>query len=115
MRASIGSLLLALLALPALAAEEGPARSGGGREAGRTVAKSAWAAPVEPEAALSAHVPLGNLKPGGSCGRNEFEVCLDSSGRLSVPGARRFLPAVPGLKPEKLTVKRSGVTFSYSF
>jgi len=32
-----------------------------------------------------------------------------------VPGAKRFLPVLPGLKPERLTVKRSGVTFGYSF
>jgi hypothetical protein len=55
------------------------------------------------------------LKPGRSCGAGEFEVCLDSTGRLSVPGAKRFLPALPGMQPERLTVRRSGVVFGYSF
>jgi hypothetical protein len=115
MRASIARLLLALAAIPAFAAEEGASRSGGQGEAGRAVAKSAYIPPVEPDAAQNPRVPLGNLKPGGSCGRSEFEVCLDPSGRISVPGAKRFLPGLPGMKPEKLTVRRSGVVFSYSF
>jgi hypothetical protein len=115
MRASIARLLLALAAFPAFAAEEGASRSGGHGEAGRAVAKSAYIPPVEADPAQASRAPLGNLKPGGSCGRSEFEVCLDASGRISVPGAKRFLPELPGMKPEKLTVRRSGVVFSYSF
>ena len=117
MRVPIARLLVALATFPALAAEEGAPRSGGPGEAapGRAVAKSAYAPALDPDPALAPRVPLGNLNPGGSCGRSEFEVCLDASGRISVPGAKRFLPGLPGLKPEKLTVRRSGVAFSYSF
>ena len=117
MRIPIARLLLALATLPAAAlAEEGAPRSSAAGEApGRTVAKSAYASPANPDPALGSRPGLGNLKPGRSCGASEFEVCLDASGRISVPGARRFLPELPGLKPERLTVKRSGVTFSYSF
>jgi hypothetical protein len=32
-----------------------------------------------------------------------------------IPGAKRFLPEVPGLAPERLTVRRSGIVFGYSF
>ena len=118
MRVSIVAVLLACAVLPAVAAEEGASRSAGQPEvavAGRSVAKSAILAPQESLPELPARVPMSGLKPGRSCGAGEFEVCLDSSGRISVPGAKRFLPEVPGLKPERLTVKRSGVVFSYSF
>lgn len=118
MRVSIVAVLLACAVLPAVAAEEGASRSAGQPEvavAGRSVPKSAILATPEPDLSTQVRAPLGGLKPGRSCGASEFEVCLDSSGRISVPGAKRFLPEVPGLKPERLTVKRSGVVLSYSF
>lgn len=59
--------------------------------------------------------PLMHLKPGGACGASELEVCLDANGRLTIPGAKRYMPDLPGLKPERLTVKRSGVILGYSF
>ncbi|NJD86910.1 MAG: hypothetical protein FIB05_02695 [Betaproteobacteria bacterium] len=118
MRVSIVAVLLACAVLPAVAAEEGASRSVGQPEmpvVGRGVAKSAILATQDNLPDLPARVPMSGLKPGRSCGASEFEVCLDSSGRISVPGAKRFLPEVPGLKPERLTVKRSGVVLSYSF
>ena len=118
MRVSIVAVLLACAVLPAVAAEEGASRSAAqpeGPVAGRGVAKSAILATQDNLPDLPARVPMSGLKPGRSCGASEFEVCLDSSGRISVPGAKRFLPEVPGLKPERLTVKRSGVVLSYSF
>jgi hypothetical protein len=61
---------------------------------------------------------LGQVSPmsrGGGCRSLEIEVCLDSTGRINVPGAKRFLPEIEGLKPEQLTVRRGGVLFHYSF
>jgi hypothetical protein len=59
---------------------------------------------------------LGGLAPRGSgCRSLEVEVCLDSTGRINVPGAKRFLPEIEGFKPERLSVKRGGVQFYYSF
>jgi hypothetical protein len=55
------------------------------------------------------------FKEGNACGAAELEVCLDSTGRLIIPGAKRFLPEFPGMTPERLTVRRSGVVFGYSF
>ncbi len=65
--------------------------------------------------ALPPRESMLQLKPGGACGRSDLEVCLDSSGRLTVPGARRFLPQLPGLTPERLTLKRRELVFRYSF
>lgn len=69
-----------------------------------------FASPVRPERA-----PVMHLKSGGACGVSEFEVCVDSTGRISLPGAKRFLPALPGLRPERLSVRRHGIAFGYSF
>lgn len=116
MRALIASLFCALAALPAVAQEGAlklarPADAGSG---GHAIAKSGFLA-GPPGEVPTPRSPLGNLKPGGACGTHELEVCLDANGRLSVPRAKHFLPAVPGLKPERLTVKRNGVVFGYSF
>jgi len=116
MRVTFAALLLALLPLPARAAEEGALRSGW-HPYGIAQAKSAAkpASDADPASAGLERAPLMKLKPGASCGASEFEVCLDSTGRITMPGAKRFLPDLPGLKPERLTVKRSGVVFRYSF
>jgi hypothetical protein len=72
MRVSIARLLVALATFPALAAAEEAPRSGGPGEAapGRAVAKSAYAPTVDPDPVPASRVPLGNLKPGGACGRS---------------------------------------------
>lgn len=79
----------------------------------RSVAKSIL--DTDAPSARGARAPLMQLRPGASCGATEFEVCIDSTGRITVPGAKRFLPDLPGLKPERLTVRRSGVILGYSF
>lgn len=116
MRIPLAVLLAACLCLPAFAGEEGaprvawpvlaPAPAGA---AAKSLPELGYAPPARERE------PLARLKPGASCGASELEVCFDASGRLTVPGARRFLPALPGLKPERLTVKRTGVVFAYSF
>ena len=59
---------------------------------------------------------LGNpIRRDQGCRSLEIEVCLDSSGRLNVPGAKRFLPRIEGLEPERLTIRRGSVQFVYSF
>jgi hypothetical protein len=116
MRAAFAILLIACLALPAIAAEDGASRSDWSVE-GLRVAKSMTKSTPDAFAASSQteRAPLMTLRPGASCGATEFEVCLDSTGRITVPGAKRFLPVLPGLTPERLTVKRSGLVFGYSF
>lgn len=116
MRASFTALLLLVTPFaPAWAAEEGVSRSAltpypasFAKSLGKPGEISGLESPAE-------RAPLMHLKPGGACGATELEVCLDASGRLTVPGAKRFLPGLPGLTPERLTVKRSGVILGYSF
>jgi hypothetical protein len=116
MRALIASVILAVVALPAVA-QDGAlklARPADAGHAGPAPGKSAFLAGL-PGEAPAPRAPLGNLTPGGACGSHELEVCLDANGRITVPRARHLLPAIPGLRPERLTVKRSGVVLSYSF
>lgn len=49
------------------------------------------------------------------CEDSGLDFCLGADGRITVPGAKRFLPAIPGLTPERLSVKRSGIVLGYSF
>lgn len=115
MRVLLGALLACWLDLPAAA--EGDALRPDWQRNGTLTARSEAKSAAEPivTAGPPERAPLMRLKPGRSCGAGEFEVCLDSTGRLSVPGAKRFLPALPGMQPERLTVRRSGVVFGYSF
>jgi len=116
MRALITGFICALAALPAIA-QDGAlklARPADAGHAGRAIAKSSFLAGL-PGEAPPPRAPLGNLKPGGACGSHELEVCLDANGRITVPRARHLLPAIPGLKPERLSVRRNGVVLGYSF
>lgn len=116
MRHALAALLAALAALSAAAADEERLRTGWHSfeipVAKRKSAPTAF--PLAPAAAAE-RAPVMNLKPGAACGASEFEVCVDSSGRITMPGARRFLPALPGLTPERLSVRRHGIVLGYSF
>jgi hypothetical protein len=115
MRVPFTALLLACLALPA-AAQEIALRLPGNSYAGTVPGPSAKAAPAPVTTeSLAERAPAMRLAPGPACGASEFEVCLDSTGRITVPGARRYMPELPGLTPERLTIKRSGVVLGYSF
>ncbi len=117
MRRSLAFVLGCCLASAALAADEGAFRSPWHAYA-TTAAAPGPKSLAEPAFAAGGAIerpPAMNLKPGGACGASELEVCLDSTGRIAVPGAKRFLPGLPGLKPERLTLKRSGIVLGYTF
>lgn len=122
MRAAFAVLVVAGLSGACPAAFAGEGAVSGSAWVPYSVPSTPQAAPARKSApepwlaiAPTAQVSGMNLKPGGACGRSELEVCFDGNGRLTVPGAKRFLPGVPGLKPERLTVKRNAVIFGYSF
>ena len=114
MRVSLVALLR-LLAGPPRRARKGMRCRAGWQRHAAIAAKAEAKSQGEPASTTGAseRAPVMSLKPGRSCGAAEFEVCLDSTGRINVPGAKRFLPALPGLKPERLSVRRSGVVFGY--
>ncbi len=96
-----------------------------GEEPGRLPPSGASAPPMAPAAAtlgqagevpaLRAGEPSPARKPARGCANAELEFCIGADGRINVPGARKFMPGIPGLTPERLTVKRNGIVLGYSF
>ncbi len=109
------AVVLALAFLPPAFAED-PGRSPPAGLAAPPMAPAAatfsqaWEAP-----ALRAGEPAPVRKSARGCANAELEVCIGADGRINVPGARKFLPEIPGLTPERLTVKRNGIVLGYSF
>jgi hypothetical protein len=90
-------------------------------KAALTLAPSHDAAPfVEhpiggPEIELLPRQPLRLNESRSACdGTNA--VCYDpSSGRIEVASARNFMPDLPGLRRETISIKRDRITFRYTF
>ncbi len=111
--------LAAVLALavvpPALAAEDLARMPLGGYAAPPTASAPAKATQPWEAPALRAGEPGGPRKSLRGCQDSDLALCLGADGRITVPGAKRFLPELPGLTPERFTVKRSGIVLGYSF
>jgi len=70
----------------------------------------------EPEIEFSAPQPA---QQGGSnflaC-NGGGAVCYDATnGRIEVPSARNYMPEIPGLKRETISVRRDRIIFKYTF
>jgi len=70
----------------------------------------------EPEIEFSAPHPA---QQGGSnflaC-NGGGAVCYDATnGRIEVPSARNYMPEIPGLKRETISVRRDRIIFKYTF
>jgi hypothetical protein len=120
---SVGSVLLAMAAVaPAAGTAPGP-------EAAPLVLrpKSAIAVQPSPRAAAPFTVQVEpvdlDLKPvdprlaasPSSCS-GERALCYDpGAGRIVYKPARQFMPDLPGLTPESISLKRDRVVFRYSF
>lgn len=110
--------VLSLAAMPSAFAAEDPAR----------IPLAGYAAPAAAPSVVAAknleawQAPELRAGDGGRgrrssprCEDSGLEFCLGADGRITVPGAKRFLPAIPGLTPERFSVKRSGIVLGYSF
>jgi hypothetical protein len=52
----------------------------------------------------------------GECRSNGNSLCYDKySNTVVYRPVRQYMPVVPGLTPENISLKRSGVVFKYSF
>jgi len=63
-------------------------------------------------------LPRGDprLQQSRSSCSNESALCYDPhSGRIVYKPARAFMPDIPGLQRENISVKRDRITFRYSF
>ena len=68
----------------------------------------------EPELSL-APPPTAQESSRSSC-NGERALCYDSvSGRVVYKPARQFMPDLPGLRPENISIKRHQLVFRYSF
>ena len=69
----------------------------------------------EPDLELMPRVD-GRLEESRSSCSSERSLCYDpSSGRIVYKPARAFMPDLPGLQRENISVKRDRITFRYSF
>lgn len=72
------------------------------------------ARPAPPEFAWQA--PVTARGPRGACEATASDLCYDAlEGRIVYRPARRLLPAVEGLTPESLAVRRDRIVLRYSF
>jgi hypothetical protein len=70
---------------------------------------------VEPEITVLPQ-PLSRPNESRSACDGASAVCYDpSSGRIEVASARNFMPDIPGLRRETISVKRDRILFRYSF
>ena len=54
--------------------------------------------------------------PRGACDVNATSLCYDmADGRVVYRPARRYMPAVEGLKAESISLRRDKIVFKYSF
>lgn len=68
----------------------------------------------EPELSL-APPPTAQESSRSSC-NGERALCYDSvSGRVVYKPARQFMPDLPGMRPENISIKRHQIVFRYSF
>lgn len=68
----------------------------------------------EPELSL-APPPTAQESSRSSC-NGERALCYDAvSGRVVYKPARQFMPDLPGMRPENISIKRHQIVFRYSF
>jgi hypothetical protein len=78
-----------------------------------------FVAASQPELRLAAESPSAH-GPGSSrawsC-QSDHDLCYDANngGHIVYKPARQFMPDLPGLKPENISIKRDRIIFKYSF
>ena len=121
MRSTILTLVISV-GMPALGAEPQvptPALQLRPKAALVTSAPSHTAAPfvlpLAPEPELLPRHDLREEKVRSSCS-GSTSLCYDPNARQVVyKPARAFMPAIPGLRPENISVRRDRITLRYSF
>ena len=119
MRIAAGIIAIALAA-PAAAAEPQAPQLQLRPKTALTPAPAHTAAPFivpvgEPEIELIPRQP-SRVNDSRSACDGASAVCYDpSSGRIEVASARNFMPDIPGLRRETISVKRDRILFRYSF
>lgn len=119
--ALIATAALAISALPRAMAEEPRALTLRSKSAIATaVAPHRWAPYAQPLGVPEPEplFPRRDLREDASrssC-ESDRDLCYDvGSGRIVYKPARQYMPEIPGLRPESISLKRNKITFKYSF
>jgi hypothetical protein len=120
MKAGLLAMALILNAMPNALAEEPRALQLKSKAAIATVVPHRSAPYVQPlgEAQPEPLIPRNDPRHGESRSSCESDrtLCYDpNSGRIVYKPARQYMPELPGLRAENISVKRDRITFKYSF
>jgi hypothetical protein len=70
----------------------------------------------DPMPEISLREELETRGPKGACEATRADLCYDlRDGKIVYRPAREYMPKIGGLRAESISVRRSGVTFKYSF
>lgn len=73
-------------------------------------------APADPELAIFTSRHTNAQEATRSSCNGERALCYDAvSGRVVYKPARQFMPNLPGMRPENISLKRNQLVFRYSF
>jgi hypothetical protein len=116
MRAAMSAASLALVAAPAFAAEDSHVLQLRSKTAIETAVPHRDAPYVEasgsPEHSSLFTQQVGHQDVRTSCA----SLCYDqSSGHLEYKPARKFMPDLPGLSPDGISLKKDRINFKYTF
>ena len=79
-------------------------------------ANAPFVAPAANEPELSLAPPPTAQESSRSSCNGERALCYDAvNGRVVYKPARQFMPDLPGLRPENISIKRRQIVFRYSF
>lgn len=119
MRSLLSIAIVALLGLPALAAEGVDLRSRSMASASTSLAKGSDApfrAGRDPMPEMILAEELERRGPRGSCETATTDLCYDlRDGRVVYRRAREYMPRIGGLRAESISVRRDRIVFKYSF
>ncbi len=74
------------------------------------------AQPGEPSLDLTLRADDRMKESRSSCDRDGQSLCYDSgSGKIVYKKTREYMPDIPGLRAEHISVRRDRITFKYSF
>lgn len=126
MRPLLVTVALLLLVLPRLAAGQEPATEpkvlqlrpkSVSLESPLALQRAPLQQPAEPVLDLLPRAEDDRMKASrSSCDRAGQSLCYDSgSGKIVYKKTRDYMPGIPGLRPEHISLKRDRITFKYSF
>jgi hypothetical protein len=120
MKVALLSVSIALIGIPAAAADDANALQLRSKAAIATAVPHRSAPYVQPlgepeREPLFTQRDIRQEESHSSCNSHRA-LCYDStSGRIVYKPARQFMPGIPGMQPDSISLKRDKLTFKYTF